>query len=101
MTDEAENTLNQIREMIEQRLPQEGIKANAGLSMWQFWLAIATIVFFAGATTIQIQNNSESTKINAEHIEGNTESLAAHMQWELEHEIAVKDQQIKALKAKQ
>jgi len=102
MTDATERRLAgllaQISEMIDSRLPPEGIKANSGLAMWQFWLAIATIVFFAGTTVIQIENNSDATKVNAEHITGNSESLTAHMQWELEHALAIKDAEIEKLR---
>ena len=102
MTDATERKLagllSQISEMIDSRVPQEGIKANAGFAMWQFWVVIGTMVFYSGASWWQINNNSEATKANAEHIEGNSESLAAHFQWELEHELAAKDAEIQKLR---
>jgi len=114
MTDATERRLagilSQISEMIEQRLPEEGIKRNAGFAMWQFWVAIGTMVFYSGATWIQIQDNSKTiekhmawdvkrTDKMQKTIKENGDSLAAHFQWELEHEIAAKDAQIEKLKA--
>jgi len=101
--------LAQISEMIDNRLPQEGIKQN-GFAMWQFWVVIGTMVFYSGATWIQIQDNSaaiakhtewdvkNTDKIQAK-IKENNESLVAHFQWELEHELEKKDAEIKKLKA--
>ena len=113
MTDATERRLAgllaQISEMIDNRLPQEGIKANNGFAMWQFWVVIGTMVFYSGATWIQIQDNSAAiakhtewdvTKTNKMQagIKENGDSLVAHYQWELEHEIAIKDAQIKKLR---
>jgi len=104
MTDATERRLagilSQISEMIEQRLPEEGIKHNAGFAMWQFWVVIGTMLFYSGASWWQINNNSKAVAVNAEHITENGESLVQHMQWEMEHEIELKNAEIKALKAK-
>jgi len=103
MTDATERRLagmlSQIIEMIDSRLTPDGIKHNAGFAMWQFWVVIGTMLFYSGASWWQINTNSKATKVNAEHIEDNSESLAAHFQWELEHEIAIKDAEINKLKA--
>jgi len=113
MTDATERRLAgllaQISEMIDSRLPQEGIKSGGGFAMWQFWVVIGTMLFYSGATWFQIQENSKAI---AEHMEwdvtktdklqatikDNGDSLVAHMQWELEHELAAKDAQIKKLR---
>ena len=114
MTDNTERRLAallaQISEMIDSRLPQEGIKATPGLQMWQFWIAIGTMIFYSGATWVQIQNNSEAIAAHSEWdkertekmekgIKGNSASMASHFQWELEHELKAKDAEIRKLKA--
>jgi len=109
MTDATECRLAQISEMIDNRLPQEGVKQN-GFAMWQFWVVIGTMVFYSGATWIQIQDNSAAIAKHTEwdvkktdkmqkSIKENGNSLVAHIQWELEHEIAIKDAEINKLKA--
>ena len=108
MTDATECRLAQISEMIDNRLPQEGVKQN-GFAIWQFWVVIGTMVFYSGATWIQIQDNSaaiakhtawdvKNTDKMQAAIKENEDSLAAHLQWELEHEIALKDAEIKKLR---
>ena len=61
MTDATERRLAallvQISEMIDSRLPSDGIKQNK-FAMWQFWIVIGTMIFYSGATWIQIQDNS-------------------------------------------
>jgi len=114
MTDATERRLAallvQISEMIDSRLPSEGIKQN-NFSMWQFWIVIGTMIFYSGATWIQIQDNSEAFEKHAAwdkektaeletQIEDNKQGLVSHMQWELEHELEAKDVQIRALKAR-
>jgi len=102
MTDATERRLAgllaQISEMIDSRLPEDGIKHNSGFAMWQFWVVIGTMLFYSGASWWQINNNSEAVSVNAKHIAENGESIVQHMQWELEHELAVKDAQIKKLR---
>jgi len=113
MTDATERRLagilSQISEMIDSRLPPEGIKANNGFAMWQFWVVIGTMVFYSGATWIQIQDNSKAiakhTAWDAKNtdkmqaaIKENEDNLAAHLQWELEHEISIKNAEIKKLR---
>ena len=113
MTDATERRLagllSQISEMIDSRLPPEGIKTNGGFAMWQFWVVIGTMVFYSGATWIQIQENSKTlekhmawdvkkTEKMQESIKENGNSLVAHIQWELEHELEKKDAEIKKLK---
>jgi len=114
MTDAAERRLAgllaQISEMLDNRLPQEGVKPS-GLSMWQFWIVIGTMIFYSGATWVQIQNNSEAIAAHAmwdkersdkmeKVIKGNSASMASHFQWELEHELKLKEAEIKKLKAR-
>jgi len=104
MTDATERRLAailaQISEMIDNRLPEEGIKHNSGFAMWQFWVVIGTMLFYAGAAWWQGNSNTEAIAINSKHISENEETLVHHMQWELEHELAAKDAQIRALKAR-
>ena len=102
MTDATERRLAgllaQISEMIDNRLPQEGIKQN-GFAMWQFWVVIGTMLFYSGALWWQINTNSEAVSVNAKHIAENGESMVQHIQWELEHEIAIKNAEIKKLRS--
>ena len=103
MTDATERRLAgllaPINEMLDNRLPKEGVKPS-GLSMWQFWVAIGTMIFYTGATWIKIEDNTEDNKLQNEQIKSNSDSLAAHFQWELEHELAAKDAEIRKLKAR-
>ena len=103
--------LEQINETIDSRLPPEGIK-QSNFAMWQFWLAIATVIFFAGTITIQIQNNAatlekhtiwdkEKTAELQANIDDNHTGLVSHMQWELEHELQLKNEEIKALQERE
>jgi len=103
--------LSQISEMIESRLPPDGIKGNAGLAMWQFWLAIGTLLFYSGVTWIQIQNNAaaieehsrwdkEKTSELSADIKGNRERMVSHMQWELSQKLKMKDKEINELKGR-
>ena len=101
--------LTQISELLDSRLPQEGSQPAVGFAMWQFWVVIGTMVFYSGATWIQIQDNSKAiakhTAWDAKNtdkmqaaIKENEDNLAAHLQWELEHEISIKNAEIKKLR---
>jgi len=113
MTDATERRLagllSQISEMIDSRLPPEGIKANAGFAMWQFWVVIGTMLFYSGASWWQINTNSETIEKHMawdkqrtidlqNQIKDNEDGLVTHMQWELEHELEAKDAEIKKLR---
>ncbi|MFQ5335161.1 MAG: hypothetical protein ACE5DN_03705 [Flavobacteriales bacterium] len=109
MTDSEERRiagiLSQMGEMLDHRLPTEMPRKRPE---WQIWTFIIVAVFYGGASWYQIEQNSKSINKHLEadakrvaameaDIDDNKENMVSHMQWELEHEIELRDERLQAL----
>ncbi len=112
MTDATERRLAallaQMKEMLEDRLPAEMPEKRPD---WQVYTFLAGVIFMSGALWYQVLGNTRSmhelmARDTAQHkeihkeIDANRDNLTAHLQWELQHELAQKDAVIRQLEQK-